>query len=402
MADEELSRLRIDKKGVTPRRKKVKRYGLILFAGAVLLALLLLYQKGFLTPSIDVQVASVQKYYPSQMYTLLNASGYVVAQRKAAVAAKITSQLVYLGVEEGSRIKEGQVIARLENQDAEAAKARAEATVQAAKYGLKEAQAELKVAQLAYQRKKQVVDQGFVSELEYDEAEARYRKAQEAVAVRQAELEASRAALEEAEARVSYAYIRAPFDAVVLTKDADVGDIITPLGAAANAKAAVVTIADMDSLQVEADVSESNIEKVEVGQPCEIQLDALPGIRFRGKVHMIVPTADRSRATVMVKVAFLELDPRILPEMSATVAFLSRQVPKQQESFTAIPISAVVDRDGRKAVYVVRDGRAVEMTVEPGKKYGDMISVHDGLKVGEKVILTTGKVKNGSKVSVAE
>ena len=402
MADEELSRLRIDKKGVAPRRRKAKRYGLILFVGIILLALFLLYQKGFLTPSVEVQVANVQKYYPSQMYTLLNASGYVVAQRRAAVAAKITSQLVYLGVEEGSRVKEGQVIARLENKDAEAARERARANVEAARYAMKESQAEQKVAQLAYQRKRQVVDKGFVSELEYDEAEARYSKARDAVAARQAELEASQAALGEAEARVSYAYIRAPFDAVVLTKDADVGDIITPLGAAANAKAAVVTIADMDSLLVEADVSESNIEQIEVGQPCEIQLDALPDIRFRGKVHMIVPTADRSKATVMVKVAFEDKDPRILPEMSATVAFLSQKVPEQQEPFTAIPISSVIDRGEQKMVYVVRDGRAVEMAVELGKKYGDMVSVRDSLKVGEKVILTTAKVKNGSKVSVPE
>ena len=139
--------------------------------------------------------------------------------------------------------------------------------------------------------------------------------------------------MEAAKVAVEYTQIRAPFDAVVLTKNADVGDIVTPIGAAANAKAAVVTIADMDSLRVEADVSESNLEKVKVGQPCEIQLDALPETRFPGQVHMIVPTADRSKATVMVKVRFLDPDPRILPEMSAKVAFLSRSVnPEEQRS----------------------------------------------------------------------
>ena len=402
MADEELSKLRIEKSPAPRRRSRFKRIVYILLLVLLVIGGALLFQQGYLTPAVQVQVAGVQEYYPSQMYTLLNASGYVVAQRRAAVASKITSQLVFLDVEEGSRVTEGQVIARLENADAEAALERARANVQAALYGLKEARAELQDAQLAYNRKKQVVSRGFVSELEFDAAEARYAKAQAGVAARQAEVEASEAALKEAEARVSYAYIRAPFDAVVLTKNADVGDIITPLGAAANAKAAVVTIADLNSLQVEADVSESNIEQVEVGQPCEIQLDALPDSRFRGIVHMIVPTADRSKATVMVKVAFVEKDPRILPEMSATVAFLSQQVPQQQEPFKAIPVAAMREQEGRDFVYVVREGRAEEVTVRLGRKYGDMVTVRNGLKVGDKVILTIGKIKAGSKVKTPE
>jgi RND family efflux transporter MFP subunit len=402
VADEGLSKLRIEKTSMPSHRKKVKRYGLLLMLFALLITVGSLYQAGFLTPSVEVQVAVVQKYYPSQMFTLLNASGYVVAQRKAAVASKITSQLVYLGVEEGSRVKEGQVIARLENLDAEAARDRAKAELEAAKYSLQEARAELRVALLAYQRKKQVVHRGYVSELEYAEAEARYRRSEETVAARQAQLEARESALREAQALVSYAEIQAPFDAVVLTKDADVGDIVTPLGAAANAKAAVVTIADLDSLKVEADVSESNIEKVKVGQPCEIQLDALPDSRFRGVVHMIVPTADRSKATVMVKVAFMSKDPRILPEMSAKVAFLTQKVPEKQEPFTAIPSLAVVRRDDRSVVYAVREGRAAQVNVQLEEEYGEMVSVHEGLEVGEKVIVTPDKVEDGSKVTVPE
>ncbi len=147
---------------------------------------------------------------------------------------------------------------------------------------------------------------------------------------------AAQAALKAAEVNLEYTLIRAPFDAVVLTKNADVGDIVTPIGAAAKAKAAVVTIADMDSLQVEADVSESNLEKVKEGQPCEIQLDALPGERFDGDVHMIVPTADRTKATVMVKVRFARLDPRILPEMSARVAFSAIRWRPERKARTAV------------------------------------------------------------------
>ncbi len=137
-------------------------------------------------------------------------------------------------------------------------------------------------------------------------------------------IRANEAALAAANIQMEYTLIRAPFDAVVLTKNADIGDIVTPLAAVAEAKSAVVTIADMDSLQVEADVAESNVGQVRAGQPCEIQLDALPERRLRGEVHVVVPTGDRTKATVMVKVKFIDQDPRILPEMSAKVSFLSK------------------------------------------------------------------------------
>ena len=191
---------------------------------------------------------------------------------------------------------------------------------------------------------------------------------------------------------------------MVLTKNADVGDILTPIGAAVNAKSAVVTIADMDSLLVEADVSESNLEKVKVGQPCEIQLDALPEIRFRGEVHMIVPTADRSKATVMVKVRFLEPDPRVLPEMSAKVAFLSRPVAKGEERpRTAVSKAAVVHKRGTDVLYAVNNNRVVEKPVRLGEAIGDMVEVLEGAKAGERVVLNPSPgLHNGLPVKIAE
>ena len=261
---------------------------------------------GLLTPALTVQVAGLQSIYPSQTFTVLNASGYVVAQRKAAVASKITGRLISLSVEEGSRVKTGEVIARLENEDSLAALNRAQANVNLARSNLDQAKAELEDAQLSHHRNEQLVAKGFVAQSTVDASEARYKRAKATVAAQEAAIRASEAALEEAKVMVEYSNIRAPFDAVVLTKNADIGDIVTPLGAAANAKAAVVTIADMSSLQVEVDVSESNISQVRVGQPCEIRLDAFPDLRFKGVVHMIVPTADRTKASVLVKVAFKE------------------------------------------------------------------------------------------------
>jgi RND family efflux transporter MFP subunit len=256
-------------------------------------------------------------------------------------------------------------------------------------------------ATLNYKRSKELLAKGYVAQMDFDTADARYKRAQAAVSGAEAAITSAQAALKAAEVAVEYTRIRAPFDAVVLTKDADVGDIVTPLGAAANAKAAVVTIADMSSLQVEADVSESNLEKAKVGQPCEIQLDALPDTRFRGVVHMIVPTADRSKASVMVKVRFLDKDPRILPEMSARVAFLERLVTKKEEEpITAINPAALVTRKETMMVYAVKNDTIVETPIKTGEKLGDLIEILEGLKPGDKVVLNPPKkLKNGSKIT---
>jgi len=404
MANEDLSRLKIDKsQGIYHARRSRK---VVYLAGAlfIILVIILLSVSGVFTPAVQVEVANVTQIYPSQTFTLLNASGYVVAQRKAAVASKITSRLVSLSVEEGSRVKAGQVIARLEGEDAEAAREQAEANLSASRYNLEQAQAELNDATVSFHRNKDLLPQGFVSQAEYDVSEARYKKALASVSAAGAAVKANTAALKGANVALEYTLIRSPFDAVVLTKDADVGDIVTPLGAAANAKAAVVTIADMDSLQVEADVSESNLQQVKMGQPCEIQMDALPDLRFRGVVHMIVPTADRTKATVLVKVRFVDKDERILPEMSAKVAFLSREVKKEEEKpRTALNFAAIFMRDGKKLVYLIKENRVVETPITTGETFGDMTEVLSGVKAGDRIaIRPLNKLRDGRRIKVAE
>jgi RND family efflux transporter MFP subunit len=346
----------------------------------------------------------VSQIYPFQTFTLLNASGYVVAQRKAAVASKITGRLVSLYVSEGSRVKKGQVIARLENEDAEAAREQAKANLSVANANLEQARAELKDATLTYNRNKRLITNGAISHVEYENSEIRYNKAKAVVDSAEATIKANSAALRSATVAEDYAIIRSPFDAVVLTKNADIGDIVTPLGAAANAKAAVVTIADMASLEVEADVSESNLSLIKSGQPCQIQLDALPDSRFNGVVKTIVPTADRSKASIMVKVTFTNNDPRILPEMSAKVAFLSRPVrPEEMKPRTALDRNAVIDRGSKKVAFLVKGDEVVETTVSIGEQFGDMIEILSGLKSGDKVVLKPlDKLKNGSKIKFAE
>jgi RND family efflux transporter MFP subunit len=404
MEKEDLSKLKIEKSAKAFKPAKRRRTLLWVLMVLLLLTAGFLYFKGMLTPAVSVEVGTVSELYPSQVLSELSASGYVVAQRKAAVGSKITSRLVELSVEEGSRVKKGQVIARLENMDVLAARDQAEANLRLSRANLENAKAQLEEAAKTYRRYKQLVAGGYLSRAEYDTAEAAYQRAEAGVAAAEASVKATAAAVEASKVAIGYTLLRAPFDAVVLTKDADVGDIITPLGAASNAKAAVVTIADMNSLQVEADVSETNLAAVKVGQPCEIQLDALPGSRFRGSVHMIVPTADRTKATVMVKVRFIDKDSRILPEMRAKVSFLSRPVQKGEEKpRIVVNPSAIVTNGGKSAVFVVEENRVKERPVTLGASLGDMVEVVRGVKPGERIVLNPAKrLKEGSRIKIME
>jgi RND family efflux transporter MFP subunit len=403
MTDTDLSKLKIDKsaEAFRPARRK-----LVYLLSIIFLAVIVgfLYFKGIIVPAITVEVTTVTQIYPSQTFSQLNATGYVVAQRKAAVASKLTGRLVALMVEEGSRVKEGQVIARLENEDTLAARDQAEANLRTAGANLELARAELVDASRSFHRNKELVGKEYISKSDYDLSEARYKKAEAAANASEAAVRASAAALQGANVALEYSLIRAPFDAVVLTKNADIGDIVTPIGAAANAKAAVVTIADMSSLEVEADVSETNLYLVKAGQPCEIQLDALPDSRFRGVVHTIVPTADRTKATVLVKVRFLEKDPRVLPEMRAKVSFLSRPVKRGENKLrTVVNGAALINRSEQRAVFLVKENRVVETPVRTGALLGDMVEVLNGVKAGDKVaVKPPQELKNGAKIKVVE
>ncbi len=404
MPEKDLLGLKIDKLKITQQPQKRKR--LYYIAGAVFMVLILIILgfTGVFSPATKVDTATVSLVYPSQTFTLLNASGYVVPQRKAAVAAKVTGRIIALYVEEGSRVKKDQIIARLEGDDVAAQRDQAQANLEVSRQNLEQAKAELADAKASFEREKSLLAQEFTTRAAFDTAEARNKKATAFVNSAEASIKASSAALKAANVAVDYTLIRAPFDAIVLTKNADIGDIVTPIGAAANAKAAVVTIADLGSLQVEADVSESNLKEIKVGQPTEIQLDAVPDTRFKGAIHMIVPTADRTKATVMVKVKFLAIDQRILPEMSAKVAFLSREVSSdEQKPRLAVSHKALKQRNGTATVFLVKGSRVDEVKVTTGPQLGDMIEINDGLKAGEKIVINPpGNLKDGSRIKLAQ
>jgi HlyD family secretion protein len=401
----DLERLRIQRPstGVAPAASSRTRVSLIVL-GAVLLILVGLYLWGPLAPAIEVNTAVVSRVYPAQAYTVLNASGYVVAQRKAAVSSKSTGRLTFLGVEEGSRVKKGQVIASLENEDLVAARNEARAQIKQAQADLGTARAELVDARLQYRRYRTLVAQDLIPKQDFDSAEARYKKAQAGVAAARARIKVAQAGLANAQAALDYSYIRAPFNGVVTTKYADVGEVVAPFGAAANARAAVVTMADLNSLMVEVDVAESNLDKVHLGQPCEISLDAIPDRRFAGEVHMIVPTADRTKATVLTKVKFLETDNRILPEMSAKVAFLSQPLKDAaRQPRLAIPKSALVTRQGGSYSFRVIGNRVKLVAVTTGLHMNGLVEIKSGLKEGDRVVVNPpASLHDGSRVKVRQ
>ncbi|MBU3724361.1 MAG: efflux RND transporter periplasmic adaptor subunit [Burkholderiaceae bacterium] len=347
-----------------------------------------------------VQTTPVVQAFPSQTISVLNATGYVVAQRKASLSSKATGRLEWLGVAEGSVIKAGELVARLESRDVRAQLEQASAQVGVA-------QAELAETEQNFRRSEQLLAQKFISSSSHDAAIARWNKAR-------AGLAAAQAAEKVAQANLAQTEIRAPFDAVVLTKNANVGDNITPFSSAADSKGAVVTIADMSTLEVETDVSESNIGRLKIGQPAEIGLDALPGERFAGSIARMVPTIDRSKATRLVKIRFDAIDLRVLPDMSAKVVFLERPLSEaERKPIVAVSRQAVVEEAGRLWVYLVEGERLkkIQLTIPTAasattsattsshSSASDLVPV-ENLKPGQRVVIRPGRLQDGQRVKI--
>jgi len=393
--DSDLSSLRIDRSSrgepSSRQRRSAGRWIIwtivivVFLAGALLL-------KNWFSSGVEVQLATATLTSPSQANAVLTANGYVVARRKAAVASKGTGTLVFLAVDEGDRVKKGQVIARLDDSDVAA-------SLRRARENLRVAEADLDEAKINFERMQKLVGTRAIAQANYDAADARYKRVL-------ATIEAAKFAVQEAEVAVENTRIIAPFDGTVLKKNADVGEIVAPLAGAVSSRAAVVTIADMSSLEVDADVSEANITRVTGGQNCEITLDAYPQQRYPGYVSNIVPTADRAKATVMVKIRFKQYDQRVLPEMGAKITFLvagaSADATNVKPVLT-VPAAAVATRDGRQVVFQIKEDRAVEIPVTTGRKLGNAIEITGGLKEGDKVISKADQqVQNGTKVTLGK
>ena len=399
MSTPDLSKLTIsrDQKVFTGKKKSYKKW--------IVLALLVVAVGAFLAlrggGKLEVESGVVASAYPSQSITALNATARVTAQRKAAVSTKATGRLEFLGVQEGSVVKAGDVLARIESKDVNATLDQAQANLRASKANLEQGMAEMRDAESNLRRSEDLALKNFISSSTLDSAKARFDKARAVVASLNGAIGVAEANVRAANVSVEQTLIRAPFDGVVLTKNANVGDIITPFSSAADSKGAVVNMADMDTLEVEADVSETSISKISVGQSVEIQLDAFPDIRLLGTVSRTVPTVDRSKATLLVKITFAERDKRVLPDMSAKVSFLTRPLKaEERKSVTAVQVAAITKRDGKDVVFLI-DNNIVKLTpITVIGKVGDLSQI-SGVKPGDKVVLNaTEKLKDGATVAI--
>ncbi len=370
---------------------------------AVLLTMVIISAYWFLIASpLTVEVISAVLVSPGEATTILNASGYLVAQRRAAVASKGTGRLVELRVKEGDRVKKGDIIARLESADVEAALAKAKASLNEARALRDQAETELNEAVLNHERKKGLFESGLVTKAEIETAEARYLRARASSASYRAGIKAAEAAVRAAEVDIENTIILAPFDGTILTKNAEVGEVVAPFGSSTLARVAVVTMADMASIQVEADVSESNIEKIYPGQKCRIVLDAFPDLTYEGIVQTIVPTVDRAKATIMTKIRFLKQDDRVLPEMSARVAFMSETSGKEDgKPRVAVHPGAVILRGNKKVVFLVDRDQVREILVEVGNPLESLVEIKKGLNPGDLVVLSPPEgLASGKKIRI--
>ncbi len=402
----DLASLRIDREEVDPRPGggRLIRWALgLLVIAMVAAAGYGAYRKWIEPLSVpEVEVASAVVQSSDRPGTILTATGYVVAQRKAAVTPKIAGRLAELRVAEGSRIRAGELIGRIESRDIEARLEEARRALDVARAAQAEAMAREEEARREYERQRRLLADGVTSQADFDGAEARFK-------VASAQVESAAAAIPQAEAAVTVAEVAlldtkilSPFDGVITVKNSEVGEIVAPVSVGSAARGnSVVEVADMESLEAEVDVNESHIDRVRVGQPAEIILDAFPDRPYPGVLRQIVPTANRQKATIEAKVAFVERGPEVLPEMSARVNFLDSPADsgERRPSRVLIPRRALASRGGGPAVLIVRDGVVSVAPVEVGPEVEGRLEALSGLRGGESLVLDPPEsLQEGGKV----
>lgn len=389
---ERLSELRIDRSDTISSQPSGGGIRLVLaIAGLVVLAGLALV----LWPDrvSEVVVATVrQASGPSGSASVLDGSGYVTARREAVVSSKVTGKVLEVLVEEGMEVVEGQVLARLDGSLVRAALAVSEAERESTRAALAETRALLTEAELALERSTRLAAEGFASRADLDAAIARRESLAARLERERRQLDTTASAVALRRRELDDMTIRAPFSGVAVSKDAQPGEMISPVSAGGGfTRTGVATIVDMSSLEIEVDVNEAYIQRVSPGQRVVATLDAYPDWKIPAHVIILVPTADRQKATVKVRIGFDQLDPRILPDMAVKVSFaaatsVGTEVAEARPA-VLVPRGAVVERDGATVVFLVRNGAVERRAVSVGAARGSEIEVLAGVTAGERVVV---------------
>jgi len=363
-------------------------------AVVVLLALLAVVAWKLVAPRFfltEVETGTIALVSPAQGAQLLVATGYVVPQRQANISPRVGGRVAKLFVEDGTVVKAGQLIAVLEDADYRASLAQSEADARSAEARQKHAEVDLADAQRAYDREGLVQAKGVSTPQAQDLAIARLDGSKASLAAAKADVAAARARVQVARVSLDNCFVRAPFSGRITQKLTDIGEIVFgALGAGTGGRGGIASLADFTTLQVEADVSESQVTKLKPGTPAEITLDAFPDQRFRGKVAEVRPRVDRAKATVTVKVAFVDETTDVLPDMGAKVTFLAKELDQAQTQAAPTPAvqpDAVVDRGETKSVFVIaQDGTLSQVPVVVGPPLGNLVSLRQGPPSGTRVV----------------
>jgi HlyD family secretion protein len=388
---DDLSALRIEREPLrTTNRRWVKWVVLLVLMGGAAAGGWAWYTR---ERPLEVEVATVSERAAGAQASVLNASGYVTARRRATVSSKVTGKLVEVNVEEGMAVREGQVLARLDDSTVRATLGLAQAQLEASRRALPEIDVRITEARANLRRREQLRKDGLATPAEMDQAEAELNSliARLESTRQQINVAASQVALQQT--ALDDTVIRAPFSGVAISKDAQPGEMVSPVSAGGGfTRTGISTIVDMKSLEIEVDVNESYINRVTPGQPVTAVLDAYPDWQIPAKVITMVPTADRQKATVLVRIGFNALDPRILPDMGIKVTFLreadavSATLP---QAVTLVPAAAVRTENDARYVFVVQAPGTVERrAVQIGMADGDRLEVKAGLKAGDRVVVS--------------
>ena len=337
-----------------------------------------------------IEVATAQKPTTGRP-ALLNASGYVTPRRRATVAAKITGRVTGVFFDEGMHVKQGQILATLDDSDVRRALDSAVADRNSTQAQITDYQVQLKNAEIELHRADQLQAAGVQSQETLDNARTSADSLKAKIALTKEQVAASAARINEAQQAVDNCVIRAPFEGIIVSKDAQVGEMISPVSAGGGfTRTGVATIVDMNSNEIEVDVNEAYIARVEPGQPVTAVLDAYPDWQIPSKVRTVIPTADRQKATVKVRISFLKLDPRILPDMGIKVTFLGNE-PEKKAGASApaatIPSDALRDENGKKIVFLVKEEKLERRAITVGNINGGNAEILAGLAEGDRVVV---------------
>ncbi|MBN1203867.1 MAG: efflux RND transporter periplasmic adaptor subunit [Myxococcaceae bacterium] len=400
-ARNQLEALRIDR-SAHPRRRRLRRW---LVPAVLLFLILVAVVLGIARRAPTVRVAEVREARPGEQQTELSAAGYVASKRRSIIAPLVPGRLVEVTVEEGDAVKQGQVLARLDDRDARVALLRAEAELRSAQARLAGAEAQALNAERTAIRTQRLAQGGAVAPAQLQDAEAANRTASAERRAVEAQLGAARRSVEAARLQLAHTVVRAPFAGTVARKLADEGAVLAPAALEQENLGGIVELVDLQALEVQAEVSEEQLSRIEPGQPALIFLDAFPDRVFRAKTGTVRPAIDRSKATAQVKVEFLTPPDGALPDMGAKVSFLSQEVPPEEldgeEEDLRVPASAVVSVAGRPAVWVVKDGRLEHQPVRVGERREEEVVLEEGPPAGTQVVLAPDpRLRDGRRVKV--